>query len=191
MKIYFDMDDVGCDFRACLFDIYSQEYGEDCGYDGCDNYYIEYSTGIKADAEYFKEVLYREGLFLNLKPIPGYIEIIKKLIDEGYEVRILSHPQWESPYCMNEKIAWIKKHMPFFNLNNIIFAKLKGEIGAPGRIFIDDAPRNLEAWEKAGGIGIAFGQYKYTKEWKGYKVNDFDELYDLIKKIEKENNNKN
>lgn len=186
MKIYFDLDDVGNEFWKKLFAIYNEENNDNCNYLECEIHLIEEVNGIKADKKYFRKLLARKGLFMDLEPIPGYVELIKRLIAEGYEVRILTFPQWHSKHCMNEKVAWIKKHLPFFDLNNIIFTKLKGDVSGPNKILIDDNPFNLQDWEDNGGIGIGFGKIKYTQKWPGYKVDNFDELYALIKQIERE-----
>ncbi len=188
MKIYFDMDDVGNELNKYLYEVYNKDFNDNrCGRDS-DCFYIEHNPGIKASAEYFIEILATEGVFINLKPNQGYIDIIEKLIDENYDVRILTYPQWKSKYCMNEKVEWIRRHLPFVNLDNLIFTRLKEEVAAENRILIDDNPSHLKKWEENGGIGVAYGKNKYTDNWNGYRVNNFEEFYQLIKQLEKDKN---
>jgi 5'(3')-deoxyribonucleotidase len=186
MKIYFDMDDVGNELNRYLLGIYNNEYGGNFNFRDSESPLVNENYDIKVDDSYFKNIIYQEGCFLNLEPLEGYINLIKHLMDENYDVRILTYPQWTSPYCMNEKIEWIRRHLPFFNLDNIIFTRLKEELASENRILIDDNPNYLKKWEEHGGIGIAFGTSKYTKKWNGYRANDFDEIYNIIKKIEEE-----
>jgi len=188
MKIYFDMDDVGNELNRYMYDIYNGDHNDSRSCLDSECFYIEQNPGIKATAEYFIELLHNEGVFLNLEPIPGYINVIRKLIDENYDVRILTHPQWISKYCMNEKVEWIRRYLPFFNVENIIFTRLKEELAGKNRILIDDNPAHLKKWEENGGISVAYGKNKYTKEWTGYRVENFEEFYNLIKQLEKENN---
>lgn len=186
MKIYFDMDDVGNELNKQLCEIYNKEYNDDFNFYDSEFSNVGDNERVKVNDDYFVNIIYQQGFFLNLEPLPGYIDLIKRLINENYEVRILTQPQWTSPYCMNEKIEWIRRYLPFFDLDNIIFTRLKGEVGGKGRILIDDNPRNLKTWEENGGIGIAYGISKYSQKWDGYKSNDFDEIYNIIKNVEEE-----
>lgn len=184
LKIYFDLDDVGNELCRYLFETYNKEHNDNFDWLNSKTFMLSENEGLKVDNEYFKEVLHRKGTFFNLSPAPQYVEIIKKLIKEGYAVRILTHPQWTSSYCLEEKIEWIKKHLPFFNLDNLIMTRLKGEVAGPKKILLDDNPEHLKKWEENGGIGVAYAKIKYSKSWSGYKVEDFQEFYEIVKKME-------
>lgn len=186
LKIYFDKDDVGNKLAKHIIEIYNREMNDDFDWKESEEFMIAKNIGLKADNDYFNEILHREGTFLNAEPHLGYAEVIERLILEGYEVRILTHPQWNSKYCLNEKIEWIKKYLPFFDLNNLIMTRLKGEVASENKILIDDNPKNLKDWEENGGIGICFSKMKYSEEWEGHKVKNFEEVYDLIHLLEEE-----
>lgn len=54
-----------------------------------------------------------------IRPIKSVIKLMKELIDDNINVKILS-------ICKNNKIVeekynWLKKHLPFFNKKNAIF----------------------------------------------------------------------
>jgi 5'(3')-deoxyribonucleotidase len=183
MTIFFDMDDVGNELNRFLCERYNEDFNDNFDWRKSRDFFISKNPEIKADADYFSKLLHEEGAFFNLKPSPGYPEIMKKLIDEGYKVRILTYPQWDSPYCLNEKVKWIQTYLPFFDLNHIFMAKNKGEVSKPGRILLDDSPHNLKAWEKEGGIGVAYAKINYAKKWDGLKVENFDEFYKLVHEL--------
>lgn len=185
MKIYFDLDDVGNELCRYLFETYNKEHKDNFHWLNSETFMLAENKNLKATNEYFTEVLHREGTFLNLDPAPGYVELMKKLIDEGYDVRILTHPQWSSEYCLNEKIQWIKKHLPFFTLDHIIMTRLKGEVAGPNKILLDDNPNHLKNWEENGGKGVSYAKIAYSKNWEGYKIKEFEEFYHLIKKLER------
>ncbi|MDD4035872.1 MAG: hypothetical protein PHS45_00920 [Bacilli bacterium] len=184
MKIYFDLDDVGNNLCETVFKYYNRDFNDDFNWLDSEFFMWADNKEIKTNNDYFNTLLHSEGVFFNVDVTPGYVEIIKRLIDEKYDVRILTHPQWQSKYCMNEKVEWIMKYLPFFDLENIIMTKLKQEVSGKGRILIDDNPGHLEKWEENGGIGIAFVRSKYSEKWSGYKASNLEEIYDLIKKIE-------
>lgn len=185
-KIYFDKDDVGNKLCQFLFQEYNKDYNDNFHWEDSETFMLAENENIKATDDYFKEILHRKGTFFDLEPSPGFVKCVKDLIEEGYEVRILTHPQWTSDHCLVEKINWVKKHLPFFDLNNLMMTKLKGEVAKENRILLDDNPENLKSWEKEGGIGVCFGTIKYSQKWEGYKVSNFEEFKDLIKKLEGE-----
>lgn len=187
MKIYFDLDDVGNNLCEVVLKRYNKDFNDNYNWHDLENNTWADNEGVKADNDYFVNLLCSKGIFLNVDARPGYIEIIKRLIDEKYDVRILTQPEWKSKYCMSDKVLWIKKYLPFFDLGNIIMTKLKQEVSGKGKILIDDNPEHLLKWEENGGIGIAFVRSEYSKNWSGYQATNFDEVYDLIKKIEKDN----
>lgn len=92
-----------------------------------------------------------EDFFYNLKPIIENVEFIRKLVESGESVRILSaSPNKRSD---NDKIKWLKKYMPFIKSRNIIimrngqnkseFVKTKGL-----NILFDDYGKNCRQWEE-------------------------------------------
>jgi 5'(3')-deoxyribonucleotidase len=187
MKIYFDLDDVGNNLGETMLKRYNKDFNDNYNWRDLENNTWADNEGVKVDDDYFVNLLCSKGAFLNVDARPGYIEIIKRLIDEKYDVRILTQPEWKSKYCMSDKVEWIKKHLPFFDLGNIIMTKLKGEVSGKGKILIDDNPEQLKQWEENGGIGIAFVNSRYSERWSGYKAYTFEEVYNLIKEIEKNN----
>lgn len=182
--IFLDIDDVGNDLCEFLFDTHNRENNESFDWRKSKTFMLAENEGIKVGDEYFKEVLHREGTFLNLKPKKGYVEVIRKLIDEGFDVRLLTHPQWTSPYCLKEKMQWVQKHLPFFHLDDhLIMTRIKHEVAGEGKILLDDNPEHLRKWEEKGGIGIAFAEIEYSKAWDGKKVENFDQFYELVHKL--------
>jgi len=98
IKIYFDLDDVGNELCRYLFETYNKEHSDDFHWLNSDTFMLAENEGLKADNDYFKEVLHRKGTFLNLSAAPSYVAVMKKLIHEGYDVRILTHPQDQTKF---------------------------------------------------------------------------------------------
>lgn len=123
--------------------------------------------GTIAKFYYHKECLekmYEKGYFANLKPYPIY-KTIKQIAKRSasVEVFILS-ACIESPYCEQEKIAWLNKYLPEIDKDHRIMVKV-GENKAdyiPSddgqdcyNILLDDYGKNLAEWVKADSNNVA------------------------------------
>lgn len=184
ITLYIDLDDVGNELCRYLFETYNREYDDSFLWTESETFMLAENKELKVNNDYFVDVLHREGTFGSLSPAEGYVQMMKRFVDEGYDIRILTRPQWTSPYCVMEKMQWIQKHLPFFSLDNLMMTKLKGEVAGPGRILLDDNPSHLHAWEEHRGIGGAYTKIAYSKKWTGLSVETFEEFYQLVKDIE-------
>lgn len=148
----------------------------------------------------YLEKMYEQGYFENL---PLYA-IAKKIdafakVDTCVNVYILSACV-NSPYCEQEKVAWLLKNMPNINPKNFIFTKVgeskKQKVALTVdnmqdyvNILLDDYTLNLEQWEdndtNINMVGIKFlnGMNDTTKNWKGYKVKTFNQLMEIVQEL--------
>lgn len=60
-----------------------------------------------------------------IRPLQSNIKKIKDLINDSINVKILTI--CKNDKIINEKIEWIEKHMPFFDLNDVIFISKENE----------------------------------------------------------------
>lgn len=60
-----------------------------------------------------------------IRPLKSNIKRIKELIDKNINIKILTI--CKNNKIVDEKIDWIKKHMPFFDLDNVIFISKEDE----------------------------------------------------------------
>lgn len=60
-----------------------------------------------------------------IRPLQSNIKRIKKLIDNNINVKILTI--CKNNKIIDEKIVWIHKYMPFFDINNVIFISKEDE----------------------------------------------------------------
>ncbi len=59
--------------------------------------------------------------------------------------------------CFGGKAAWVQKLVPEegrWILLDLVISRIKDDFANPKAILIDDREKNIEAWVKAGGIGI-------------------------------------
>lgn len=135
---------------------------------------------LGAGGETFIESLMSQKYFwYMLDPVPGALEGMKKLHDLGHELRIVTHvlPAFGGA-SYDGKIAWIKKHLPWFNLNHLHITRMKSEI--KGDILFDDAPHQLQEFER--GLAVAL-DYAWNRNVKCARVKSWGEFVKLVNSI--------
>lgn len=142
------------------------------------------------------DTLYKQGYFLNLKPIKGTLDGIKAFMRRYPEipVYILSAYLGDSKYALQEKSMWLDKYLPELEYEHQLFVKC-GEIKADvpcereNAFLLDDHSQNLLDWEKAGfkGIKLLNGINGEGKKWQGDKISSSltpdvfaEKLYELL-----------
>lgn len=107
--------------------------------------------------------LYQKGFYENLLPNNNLLNGIKKLINEGKDIYILSSFLNGSEYALAEKNIWLDKYLPELPKDKRIFVNYGDNktIYIPNGItkndyLIDDHTKNLIDWEESGGTGIKF-----------------------------------
>ena len=120
--------------------------------------------------------LHTKELWESLTPIPGAEEYLKKLVDDGHNVVLLTSAH---PDTVSYKYKFINKYFPYISFKDIIFASRKQMV--KGDVLIDDAPHNL-----VGGdyIKILMNAPHNTSfkafDYNIMRVNTWQEIYELI-----------
>lgn len=94
----------------------------------------------------FHKILEEENFFFNLKPMPGAVKYINKLIKHGYNIVFLTQLPRRSNFAANDKRRWIKRYFPDFDLKDLIFAHRKELVS--GMVIFDDNPHHLRNWKE-------------------------------------------
>jgi 5'(3')-deoxyribonucleotidase len=147
------MDDVIVDLVPAWIKRYNEIYNDNltneqiAGWNMVD--YVKPECGLK-----IFDILAEPGFIYGLNPVEGAIESVNHLVELiGIEkVFIVSAAFSQS---MREKSLWIEKYLPVLK-DNVIFAKKKGALYAPGSFLIDDGVHNIIDFNKAGGSGYIF-----------------------------------
>jgi 5'-nucleotidase len=129
-NIIFDMDEVLCQFLKKLVEESS-----------CDTKIEDITQWELPESLY--DTYKTPGFFRTLEPYPGMIGCFRSLYHNGYGVVIATNAQGIG-YIVEDKLYWVRKHLPFFDVRNVIFTDRKELIRADA--IIDDAPHYLEAF---------------------------------------------
>jgi len=139
MIILLDMDDVLADFDGEFFTRWRAQYPdkpyiakEDRKIFGLDE---EYPPELK---DLVKSVYTAPGFCKSLPPIPGSLEAVLEMKQEGHDVFICTAPLSKYENCVLEKYEWTEKHLGREWTKKIILTKDKTLVR--GDFLIDDNP---------------------------------------------------
>ena len=186
LTLYIDMDEIICKFLEKLCSEYNNKYNTNIKISDIKTWSLNtYMDGDKAF-----EIINSPGFFGSLEPIEGAIETIEKLVNsDKYEVFIISSPSNE--FSVYEKYLWIRKHLPFFDVNNLILVGNKGDllskISGEGGVLFDDCPEYIR---KFNGVRVVMDR-AYNRELVvgvdcNYRVSEWSEFYGVVEWVNKQ-----
>jgi 5'(3')-deoxyribonucleotidase len=138
--------------------------------------------GIKTPSQY--EQLHRfavtqRQLFATSPPIAGARSTLRRLSDEGYRIRIITHRLFIHFFhqdAVSQTTDWLDRHgIPY---SDLCFMKDKDQVGAD--VYVDDAPVNIERLRAHGHYAICFGN-STNEHVESPRARDWSEVYTLIK----------
>ena len=180
-QLYFDLDDTIVNLSKEVVRIYNEEHNTTYNWKDNDKYWW---GDISPNQKYFENLLRRKGVFYDAPPIEGMIDMLDRLHNLGFEIYFVTMPDYGNETCYYEKLTWLQKYLPWFEPKMLIATESKHLLAKPNRILIDDNSKYLKAFQQEGGISIGFGNHSWTKEYKGLRVENAQELECLIKLIE-------
>jgi 5'(3')-deoxyribonucleotidase len=139
--------------------------------------------GVPAEGELSYKWLHRHAvkesdLFDTAPAIPRAAFNLRRLSDAGVHIRIITHRLYVGG--LHEKVVqqttrWLEKHaVPYVDL---CFIESKTSINAD--LYIDDAPKNIEAFRAAGKEYLIF-ENATNLGIEGPRAKSWDEVYDYV-----------
>ena len=140
-KIYLDMDGVLCFFEKRWEELYDETPGE---------------SRDKKDFSGNWEHFCTTRQFENLDWFPGGQELLKFIRQHDVDVEMLTSSGGKKFHDLvaEQKRVWLKKHGIAYKPNVVPGRSHKTEYAKPDVILIDDTEDIIQAFNKAGGIGI-------------------------------------
>jgi 5'(3')-deoxyribonucleotidase len=118
--------------------------------------------------------------FRKVPMIPGTRRILRKLSDENYRVRIITHRlfiEYFHEIAVRQTIEWLDYHgIPYWDL---CFMKEKDQVGAD--IYVEDTVTNIEQLRENGHYTICLANTT-NKGVADPRAKDWDDVYQMIKR---------
>jgi 5'(3')-deoxyribonucleotidase len=119
------------------------------------------------------------NLFGTVGMIPGTRRVLRKLSDEKYHIRIITHRlfiHYFHALAVQQTIEWLDHYgIPYHDL---CFMKEKEQVGAD--IYIEDSPDNIESLRARDFYTICFAN-STNKHIGDPRAQNWDDVYELIK----------
>jgi 5'(3')-deoxyribonucleotidase len=111
--------------------------------------------------------------------IPGARRVLRKLSDEKYHIRIITHRlfiHYFHALAVQQTIEWLDHYgIPYHDL---CFMQGKEQVGAD--IYIEDSPDNIESLRARGFYTICFAN-STNKHIGDPRAQNWDDVYELIR----------
>ena len=178
-----DMDNIIVD----MVKTWLSRYNEIKGTSHTLNDVKDYDVGkLCTDTKTLYALLDEEDFFYNLDPTPGAVEYFQKLVDEGYDMVVVTQPPRRADRAIYDKRRWLKRYFPNFDSSNVVYCHRKDMIR--GDILFDDRPSHLEEWKVKNPNGItATLLYHYNKDclcdWRFPFENGWEQFYYRVTKL--------
>ena len=116
MIIAIDVDNVLCNLQEVVVDTFNKRYGSHYTMEDFTEYDIMNVLPTQ-DAIVMKDMYGEVGLYDKVKPIPGAQEALKKLMNLGHQVYLVTAA---IPQTYGEKVAFIQRFFPYIDESHII-----------------------------------------------------------------------
>ena len=178
MRILIDMDDTIEQLLRAWVNGVNERYGHNVQYEEM----LQWDVTVPFEG-LTKEQVYsipdEPGFWKNVEPIEGAAEVIRRFMDEGHEVYIVT----ATPYIsVAEKMDdLLFKWFPFITWDQVIITSKKQLI--KGDVLIDDGIHNLEGGDYVKILMTAPHNQDYDAEANGMiRVHDWKEIEALYEK---------
>jgi hypothetical protein len=102
--------------------------------------------------EFWEKVQKTPKFWISMPLMPGARNLVDYLKKYEIPIEILTSPA-KDPKCRPGKLVWLRAHGFNFPVH---FSRAQNKVSyaSPDTVLIDDKLETIEAWNKAGGIGI-------------------------------------
>jgi 5'(3')-deoxyribonucleotidase len=143
----------------------------------------EYDVGLVCtDQKVLYDILDEPGFFFHMSPMPDAVKYFQKLLDDGYDLVVVTQPPRRADLAIHDKRSWMKTYFPSYDLSNMIFCHRKSLIA--GDVLFDDKPSHLVEWKESHPNGLTatidwpFNRVK--ADFRGSLENGWQEFYSWI-----------
>ena len=179
MVLAIDVDNVICNLQEVIVDSFNKRFGSNYTL----NDFIKYdvlNVLPTQDAVVMQNMFDEHGLYDKVRPIPGAQEALRKLINMGHQVYLVTNAL---PNTYAEKIAFIQRYFDFIDKSHIVSMKHKHLFKCD--IMIEDNLDNLLAGQHYYRVCLNYpwNQFKKDDIYGIYRCYNWDDILAAINKI--------
>lgn len=180
MVLCVDVDNVICNLQEVIVNTFNKRYGSNYTLNDFTEYDIMNVLPTQ-DGIVMRDMYGETGLYDKVKPLPGAQETLKKLMNSGHQIYLVTDAV---PKTYGEKVAFIKRFFPFIDDAHIVCMRHKWMFKCD--VMIEDNLSNLIAKPYYHRILINWPWNQSNKDY----VYDIDRCYnwdDVLAAINKIN----
>ena len=121
MILGIDVDNVICNLQEVVVQLFNERNGTNYTLDDFTDYDVANVLSVD-EAVAMKKMYGESGIYSNVRPITGSQEALKKLINDGHQVYLVTDAL---PQIYNEKVEWLRHFFPFIDDSHIIAMRHK------------------------------------------------------------------
>ncbi|MDO4741034.1 MAG: hypothetical protein Q4A66_10235 [Eubacteriales bacterium] len=121
-----------------------------------------------------------DALWEHVPPMPGAVETVKRLMDDGHEIFIVTASGYKSLCAKMEKVLF--RYFPYLSWEQVIVTSQKTLID--GDLIIDDGPHNLCGRHRRKILFSAAHNLSFDESTVGaVRAGTWDEVYNEITRL--------
>ena len=121
--------------------------------------------------------LFNENMWKRVTPLPGAVEYLKRLIDDGHKVVIVTASHQNTVAMKLNNVLF--RYFPYLTTSDVIITSQKQLVC--GDVMIDDAPHNLVGGNYYGILVTAPHNRAYDAESTGFvRADTWEQIYDIV-----------
>jgi 5'(3')-deoxyribonucleotidase len=178
-----DLDGVCADFYARMREVAAEWFERPIAKLTKDVSYGLPEWGVASAEQYaslHRFAVTQRNLFSTVPMIPGARKVLRKLSNDGYRIRIITHRlfiEYFHEMAVKQTIEWLDSNgIPY---RDLCFMKAKDQVGAD--IYIEDSPGNVEQLRRNDHYTICFAN-STNKHIGKPRVHSWDDADKLIRK---------
>ena len=163
LRIICDLDSIVINLLGFWINRYNELWDDDLTVSKLSSYHIHNHVKPECGNKIYELFNDDMSFYRRLPALDGAIGGLEELHDQGHDIIIATATAGNTA---QEKFFWCKKNLPFIPQKNIMVGARKEIMKA--HVFIDDAPKNLEAyraeWPEAATMTIAYPYNEHMKD---------------------------
>ena len=179
MRILIDADDVLEDLSPKWVSFLNERYGLNARYEDHTDWNMAHVfPSLTREQVYAVEL--EEDFYSRLEPLEGAVETVRKLMEDGHEIYVVTTTPYQIIKAKMEKVIF--RYFPFLTWKNIIITSNKHLIR--GDVLIDDGVHNLLGGDYHKILMTGPYNRDFDAESAGMiRVHNWQEIYEAIQTL--------